>query len=133
MNHAGALGNTTDRYGRTADLEGHSIVGYIPDMIFDRELDYLSDLGVKRVALASNSVAVQLNVIRQGGGIGIVHDFALHAAPGVHRLLPEDVCLVRSFFLIRHEDDRRNTRLSNFAERLSAGMRAEVARLEAFS
>ena len=44
-----------------ADLKGHRIVGYIPDMIFDKELDYLADLGLDRVGLASNSVSVQVH------------------------------------------------------------------------
>ena len=42
--------------GSLADLSQHRIVGYIPDMIFDKELDYLSQLGVDHAALASNSV-----------------------------------------------------------------------------
>lgn len=115
------------------DISGHRMVGYIPDMIFDRELDYLVDLGVERVQLASNSVAVQLNFIRQGGGLGIVHDFALPAAPGVRRVLEDSVSLSRAFYLIRHEDDRRNARLSRFAEALSSGLREEVNRLEALT
>lgn len=115
------------------DLGAHRLVGYIPDMIFDRELDYLAEMGVKRVALASNSASVQLQMIRQGGGIGIVHDFALAMVPDVRKLLPQTVALTRAFFLIRHEDDRRNARLSHFAERLSAGLRAEVSRLEALT
>ena len=115
------------------DISGHRMVGYIPDMIFDRELDYLVDLGVERVQLASNSVAVQLNFIRQGGGLGIVHDFALPAAPGVRLVLEDSVSLSRAFYLIRHEDDRRNARLSRFAEALSSGLREEVNRLEALT
>jgi DNA-binding transcriptional LysR family regulator len=59
------------------DLQGHRMVGYIPDMIFDKELDYLTGIGIEKVPLASNSVSVQFNWIRQGGGIGIVHDFAI--------------------------------------------------------
>ncbi|MFK7745646.1 MAG: LysR family transcriptional regulator [Roseobacter sp.] len=116
-----------------ADLAQHRMVGYIPDMIFDRELDYLADLGVSRVPLASNSVSVQLNFIRQGGGIGVVHDFALPSVSGVQKILNDDVHLSRAFYLIRHEDDRRNARLSRFADQLSAGLRAEVARLEALT
>ena len=115
------------------DLAGHRMVGYISDMIFDRELDYLVNLGVERVPLASNSVAVQLNFIRQGGGVGVVHDFALPAAPGVCRVLEDRVSLSRAFYLIRHEDDRRNARLSRFAEALSSGLREEVNRLEALT
>ena len=115
------------------DLREHRIVGYIPDMIFDRELDYLTDIGIKRVQLASNSVAVQLNFIRQGAGIGVVHDFAMAAASGVRKILTDQVALRRSFYLIRHQDDRRNLRLSRFADALSAKLRDEVARLESLT
>ncbi|ETX16476.1 LysR family transcriptional regulator [Roseivivax halodurans JCM 10272] len=112
------------------DLSGHRITGYIPDMIFDKELDYLSDLGVERVSLASNSVAVQFQWLRQGAGLGIVHDFALPAAPDLVRVLPDQLSLTRAFWLVRHADDRRLPRLSRFAAALSDGIRREVARLE---
>ncbi|MCV3271102.1 LysR family transcriptional regulator [Roseobacter sinensis] len=115
------------------DLQRHRVVGYIPDMIFDRELDYLSDLGLARVPLASNSVSVQINWIRQGGGIGIAHDFSVPAMPGVRRILTDKIGLTRSFYLIRHADDQRNPRLSRFAQALTAGLRAEVLRLEALA
>ena len=113
------------------DLQGHRLVGYIQDMIFDRELDYLDSVGMVRVPLASNSVSVQVNWLRQGGGIGIAHDFSLPATPGLRRVLTDHISLSRSFYLIRHADDRHNARLSRFAEALSSGLRAEVARLEA--
>ena len=113
------------------DLQGHRMVGYIPDMIFDKELDYLTGIGVERVALASNSVSVQFNWIRQGGGVGIVHDFAIPSAKGLVRLLTDQVSLTRSFYLIRHADDRRMDRLNRFAAALADGIRREVARLEA--
>lgn len=115
------------------DLAHHPIVGYIPDMIFDRELDYLAEIGVSRVALASNSVAVQLNILRAGAGLGIVHDFALPHAPDLVRVLPADIRLGRSFWLLRHVDDRRVERLSRFAKALGEGLRAELDRLEALA
>jgi DNA-binding transcriptional LysR family regulator len=107
------------------------VVGYIPDMIFDKELDYLSEIGAATVTLASNSVSVQLNWLRHGAGIGIVHDFALPAAPDLERVLVEDISLTRAFWLIRHADDRRVERMSRFADRLAQGIRREMARLEA--
>ncbi|AWI83592.1 LysR family transcriptional regulator [Alloyangia pacifica] len=113
------------------DLQRHRIVGYIPDMIFDRELDYLSDLGLERVRLASNSVSVQFHWLRLGAGLGIVHDFALPAAPGLCRVLPEEVSLTRSFYLVRHADDRRHARLNGFAALLADSVRRELAALEA--
>ena len=113
------------------DLREHPVVGYIPDMIFDKELDYLTGIGVERVQLASNSVSVQFNWIRQGCGIGIVHDFAIPSAKGLVKLLPQEVSLTRSFYLIRHADDRRMDRLNRFALALVEGLKREVARLEA--
>ncbi len=115
---------------RREDLRGQPMVGYIPDMIFDKELDYLADLGLDRVRLASNSVAVQLQWLRSGAGLGVVHDFALSAAPELRRILVNDVHLTRAFYLVRHADDRRLARINGFAEALVAGMRAELVRLE---
>lgn len=114
------------------DLKNHKIVGYIPDMIFDKELDYLSELGTERVQFASNSAAVQMGWIRGGFGVGIVHDFAI--GPGARkmvRVLPDEVRLTRSFYLIRHQDDRRLERMNRFSEALMSGIREEVLRLQA--
>lgn len=112
------------------DLKNHPIVGYIPDMIFDKELDYLAEAGIDKVDLASNSVSVQFNWVRQAAGIGIVHDFVIPSAPMVHKILDDQFSLTRSFYLIRHGDDRRVERLNRFAEALCAGLKAEVTRLE---
>ncbi|MCW8842998.1 MAG: LysR family transcriptional regulator [Rhodobacteraceae bacterium] len=113
------------------DLKDHVVIGYIPDMIFDKELDYLNETGVERVQLASNSASVQFNWIRGGHGIGIVHDFALPSARGLVKVLEDDLSLTRSFYLIRHADDRRLERMNRFAAALCDGIRAEVAKLEA--
>ncbi|MFM7656793.1 MAG: LysR family transcriptional regulator [Paracoccaceae bacterium] len=113
-----------------ADLRGHRLVGYIPDMIFDKELDYLAELGLAPPPLASNSVSVQLNFLRAGAGVGVVHDFALPAASDLTRILPDEISLTRAFWLIRHADDARVTRLNRFAEALVREARAEMARLE---
>ena len=113
------------------DLKTHPVVGYIPDMIFDKELDYLGETGAERVALASNSVSVQAHCIQQGGGIGIVHDFALPFFRRLDKVLPDEISLTRSFYLVRHQDDRRLDRMNRFATALCDGIRAEVARLEA--
>ncbi|MDF1620026.1 LysR family transcriptional regulator [Pseudothioclava nitratireducens] len=116
-----------------ADLRAHRMIGYIPDMIFDKELDYFSETGCETVALASNSVSVQMQMVRAGAGLGIVHDFAIPFTPGVVRVLPDTISLTRAFWLIRHADDRRSERLTRFAEALGQGLRAEVARLESLA
>ena len=115
------------------DLRGLPTVGYVQDMIFDKELDYLEPLGLRRVQLASNSISVQMNLLRQGAGVGIVHDFALPFAPELRRILIDQLSLSRSFFLIRSADDRLNRRLNLFAEVLLSGIRTEISRLEALA
>ena len=127
--HADYLDRHPPIRGR-ADLKGHRMIGYIPEMIFDRELDYLSETGADHAALSSNSVSVQMQAIRAGAGLGIVHDFAIPFAPGVELVLPDRVALKRSFWLVRHADDRASRRLTLLAELLAQGLRAEVARLE---
>lgn len=113
------------------DIKSHRMIGYIQDMIFVKELDYLAEVGVEHVNLASNSVSVQINWVRQGCGLGIVHDFAIPAVGGLVKVLPDQISLTRSFYLVRHADDRRLDRLNRFAAALSEGLRREVARLEA--
>lgn len=116
-----------------ADIAGRPVIGYIPDMIFDKELDYLPEIGVPAVQMASNSVSVQLMLMRAGGGVGIAHDFAMPFAPELRLVLTDRVALERSFYLVRHESDRRSERMNRFAEALVTGMRAEIARLEALA
>lgn len=113
-----------------ADLRALPIVGYIPDMIFDRDLDYLDTMGADRVDLASTSVTVQLMMLRQRG-VGIVHDFALPSAPELHRVLVDRLSLRRAYHLVRHESDLRSPRLKRVAALVAQGIRAEVTRLEA--
>ncbi len=116
-----------------ADLRHHQIVGYVQDMIFDSELDYLAEAGLDKVHLASNSVSVQFNWIRHGAGIGIMHEFAMPFARGLTKVLEEEVHLTRSFYLIRHVDDMRLERLNRFAEALADGVRREVSWLESLN
>ena len=109
------------------------MIGYIPDMIFDKELDYLNDIGVERVALASNSVSVQIKMAAQGTAVCIAHDFSLPAHRMLRKILTDKVSLTRSFHLVRHQGDQRSERLNRFAQALSKGIRDEVARLEALT
>lgn len=127
----------TDRYlqkhGRIEtldDLSGKRLIGYIPDMIFDAELDYLTGLGASRVPLASNSVSVQLKMLAQGAGVGVAHDFSLPAHRSLRKLLVDQFSLRRSFYLVRHQGDQRSARMNRFADALCRGLREEVHKLE---
>ncbi len=127
-----AMRSDAEAPARIADVIDEPVVGYIPDMIFDKELDFLGPLGQDGVQMASNSVSVQLQMLRQGG-VGIVHDFALPFAPELRRVLMKEFSLLRSFYLVRHASDRRSDRLNRFANALLVGVKAEIARLEALA
>ncbi len=115
-----------------ADLKNHRMIGYISDLIFADELDYLHEVGeLVKPALASNSFSVQLNWARNGAGVCIVHDFAIPTYPQLQRILMDQVSLTRSFFLVRHADDRKVERLNRFADLLIPKIRTEVRKLEA--
>lgn len=116
-----------------SDLRGHRMIGYIPDMIFDAELDYLNELGMDRVALASNSVPVQLQLAVTGAGLCVAHDFALPFHKPLRKVLADQVSLTRSFYLVRHQGDQRSDRLNRFAALLCDGVRAELLRREGLS
>ncbi|PIE06941.1 MAG: LysR family transcriptional regulator [Rhodobacterales bacterium] len=116
-----------------ADLKHHPIVGYISDMIFDKALDYLSELPVAGTGLASNAASVQLGFLREAAGVGIAHDFALPSVPELVKVLPERFSVTRSYHLVRHAGDGRIERLARVGELLRSGIRAEVARLEALT
>lgn len=113
-----------------SDLAGIPVVGYIQDMIFDQELDYLNVLPSPDVRLTSNSVTVQMQLLEKSKGIGFVHDFALPAFPRLKRVLADEVGLKRSYYLVRHTSDRGSDRLRRFSQALTKGLQAEVARLE---
>ena len=69
--------------------------------------------------------------MRAAAGVGIVHDFALPYAPPLVMLLRDEIALKRSFYLIRHADDRKVARLNRFAAELTEELRREIARQEA--
>ncbi len=115
------------------DLKEHKMIGYIPDMIFDHDLDYLNDLGVTRVALASTSVSVQIKMAAQGTALCVAHDFCLPSHRMLRKILMDKISLTRSFHLVRHQGDQRSERLNRFAEALQKGIRDEVETLEALT
>ncbi len=115
---------------KVSDLKDHPVIGYIPDMIYFTELDFLKEIATTRVNLASNLVSVQLGFLRANGGIGITHDFILPTAPDITPVLVEEVAFTRSFYLLRHTGDAKVERLALVADALRTGIAREIQHLE---
>jgi DNA-binding transcriptional LysR family regulator len=114
--------------GGIEDLRRLRGIGYISDMIFDRELDYYALLGRETdPALTSNSLIVQLRWCLRGVGICILPEFVAREHPELSMVLPDDIRLTRSFYLVRHQDDARVARINRMAEVVVDWMRAALA------
>lgn len=104
-----------------ADLGGHRLIGYVHDLIYAPELHYLEEIAPGlNAALSSTSVNAQAAMVRSGAGLGILHCFAGDDDPMLERLLPDEIDIGRSFWLVMHRDLRGVARVKAFVEWLDA-------------
>lgn len=113
---------------RIEDLRRCRGIGYVPDLIFDRELDYvpLIDPGLEP-RLTSTSMHVQVEWVRQGAGIAMLPDFIARRHPGLVRVLDGAVELTRTFWLVVHEDNAQLDRIRRCSDAIADGIAAELA------
>ncbi len=111
------------------DIEGVRGIGYISDMIFDKELDYYALLGrAAEPSLTSNSLIMQLRWCLRGCGLCILPDFVAREHAELRVVLAEDIRLSRAFYLVRHQDDARVARINRMADVVVERMRARLQR-----
>ncbi|MGK2911384.1 MAG: LysR family transcriptional regulator [Sphingobium sp.] len=108
------------RTGAPADraaLRAHTLVGYVPEFIFSPELDYLGEVepGLE-ASLRSTSINVQHRIVAEGAGIGVLPDFIGSRDPRLVPLMTEQIEIVRSFWLVTHEDLRSLARIAAVAQ-----------------
>jgi DNA-binding transcriptional LysR family regulator len=95
-----------------ADLHAHEMIGYIDDLIFTPELDYLDEVSKGlRPRLQSSNLLAQMQAARAGAGICVLPHFMAAGDPALVPVLPEAVAIVRSFYLIVHADLRDVARI----------------------
>lgn len=83
------------------DLNHHVMTGYVEDLIYAPELNYLDEVSAGLHArLASSSIRAQQEIIGSGGAIGVLPCFM---ANGLTRILPQ-ILLQRRFWLSIHHD-----------------------------
>ena len=109
-----------DPVGSVGDLRRHQLIGYIPDLIYAPELDYLDEVGPGlEPRLRSSSINAQYRMAASGNGVAVLPCFIGDADSGLVRLLPE-VWIRRSFWLVTHKDTRRSPRVDRFVDWLVA-------------
>ena len=102
-------------------LRRHVLVGYVPEFIFSPELDYLGEVepGLE-AGLRSTSINVQHRIVAEGAGIGVLPDFIGSRDARLIPLMRNDIEIVRSFWLVTHQDLRRLARIDAVAQWLQA-------------
>ena len=97
---------------RAADLsDGHSLVGYIPDLIYAPELRYLDEFypGL-RPHVRSSSINAQHQLIASGAGIGVLPCFIGDPDFQLVPVLP-DHRIARTFWMVTHKDTQQLARV----------------------
>jgi DNA-binding transcriptional LysR family regulator len=108
-----------------ADLRHHRLVGYVPDLIYARELDYVPLIAKDHEPwITSSNLVAQVNMTLAGAGLCILPRFMALEDPRLVRVLEEDVRLIRSFWLIVHADLRDLARVRYCSEFLTEEVRA---------
>ena len=83
------------------DLRQHGFVSYIDDLLFSKELLFLDEIGKPgHVALRSTSILAQQQAAAAGAGIAMLPSFAADADPRLQRVLGEQVCFTRTFWML---------------------------------
>lgn len=88
------------------DLRHHRWVGYVEEYHYSPALNYVRELcGDAPIGFQCASAIGQLEAVRAGMGLGILHDFIASRHGDLVRVLP-DRRAVRSYWVVEHEDTR---------------------------
>ena len=99
------------------DLPEHRFVGYIEELLFTPELDYLPLVTPKVSAkFRSANLIAQLNATIAGFGIAVLPHFMATAYPGLRPILPDEISISRSFWLLMHADSKDLARIRAVAD-----------------
>ena len=110
------------------DLKRLRGIGYVSDLIYDKELDYIPLVSPDvKPHLTSTSVHVQLEAALADGGVCIVHDFMARKYPQLERVLPDEISFTRAFWYIVHEDYAKLHRIKVVSDLLIEQVRKRVS------
>ncbi len=115
-----------------AALRAHRLIGYVEGYAYSAALDYVGLLfGGLPAHFECTSAVGQLEAVRSGLGLGVIHDFIAARHPDLVRVLPERQA-TRTYWIVEHEDVRdlgRVRAVHDHVVRLVAGDRRLFHRL----
>ena len=119
-----------DRVGRPqseAALKDHRLVGYVDDLIYTPALNYAAEFSRNwRSGIDIASATGQLEAVRAGAGIGILHDFLAREHAELELVLPK-LSATRAYWTVFHESLRDVARVQVVAAFLAEIVQRERA------
>lgn len=113
-----------------ADLAGRLFVTHVEDFAYSRALDYASSLGrLMSRRYECGSVVAQMEAVRNGHGVGILHDYAAVRFPELVRLLPA-VRFVRCYWITSHPDTHETQRVREVHRFITSTVKAARSSFE---
>jgi DNA-binding transcriptional LysR family regulator len=110
-----------------ADLAQHRLVGHVEDLVAVPALNYQQELWRPwRSRLEISSAIGQLEAVRAGAGVGVLHDYLARPHPDLVPLLPSDRA-TRSYWTAVHENLRDVARVRAVADFLVTVVREAQA------
>lgn len=114
------------RVGEPGSLEAlrdHTLVGYVEDLIYTPELQYTGEFVRDwRSDIEVSTATGQLEVVRSGAGIGVLHDFIAVRYPELVPVLVRTT-IRRSYWTVWHENMRAARRVEVVARFLETIVR----------
>ncbi len=108
-----------------SELKNHRLVGYVPDLVFSPSLAYAQEFSPDWDAAFSISSALgQVEAVRSGAGIGILHAFIARSLP---ELVPVPAAkpIRRAYWLVYHESVRPLRRIQAVADFITKAVERE--------
>ncbi|CAH2602481.1 LysR family transcriptional regulator [Rhodovastum atsumiense] len=114
---------------RADDLAGRPFIGYIEDLIFAPELDYVPSIS-RAIAprIRSSNLLAQMQATRAGAGLCVLPCFLADGEDDLVRVLPDEVRLLRTFWMMIHGDMRDLARIQVTATFIAEEVRRASAR-----
>lgn len=110
-----------------ADLKRHRLIGYVADLLISLSLDYGPEIMPDWQAnFAVSSALGQVEAVRSGAGIGILHSYIARVHDDLV-LLPVAPPIRRAYWLVYHETVRPLRRVQVVSSFIAATVEAERA------
>lgn len=109
----------------TDDLRSHRLIGYVEDLIFSSSLNFANEFDRGWAASIEISSALgQMEAVRAGAGIGILHDYIARRDGDLVPVLPQRK-IRRTYWAIMHESVRDLARVRTVSDYLTEIVKAE--------